>query len=91
VGAFDHCKPGKNPLLSQVNSFGKMPLLANPFPVNTSCLAIVVGKGVVELVLLFILVLLEQLKILTKTKNVIKIDFIGASILIFGQISINKV
>jgi len=36
-------------------------------------------------------VLLEQLKILTKTKNVIKIDFIGASILIFGQISRNKV
>ena len=63
-----------------------MPLLANPFPVNMSCLPIVVGNGVVELVLLFVLVPLEQLKKLTKTKNVIKIDFIGASILIFGQI-----
>lgn len=53
-----------------------MPLLANPFPVNMSCLPIVVGNGVVELVLLFVLVPLEQLKKLTKTKKIIKIDFI---------------
>lgn len=83
MGAFDHCKPGENPLLSQVNTFGKLPLLENPFPVNMSCFAIVVGVGLTVLLLLSELALLEQLKKPTKIKKGIKIDFIRAVLLVF--------
>jgi hypothetical protein len=83
VGAFDHCKPGENPLLSQVNSFGKLPLLENPFPVNRSCLAMVVGVGLTVLLLLSELALLVQLEKITKIKNGIKIDLIRLALLVF--------
>ena len=83
VGAFDHCNPGENPLLSQVYSFGKLPLLENPFPVNRSCLAmVVVGVGLTVL-LLSVLMLLEQLKKPTKIKKGIKIDFIRSVLFVF--------
>ena len=82
MGAFDHCKPGENPLLSQVNSFGKLPLLANPFPVNRSCLAMVVGVGLTVL-LLSVLVLLVQLEKITKIKNGNKIDLIRLALFVF--------
>jgi len=35
-GAFDHCKPGEIPKLSQVYNFGYVPLFTNPFPLNLS-------------------------------------------------------
>ena len=67
-----------------------MPLLENPFPVNRSCLAIVVGVGVVVLMSLLVTAPLVQLEKIIKIKNGIKIDLIRLALFVFLQININK-
>jgi len=57
--------------------------LENPFPVNRSCLAMVVGVGLTVLLLLSELALLVQLEKITKIKNGIKIDLIRLALLVF--------
>jgi hypothetical protein len=60
-----------------------MPLLENPFPVNRSCLAIVVGVGVVVLMSLLVTAPLVQLEKIIKIKNGIKIDLIRLALFVF--------
>ena len=60
-----------------------MPLLENPFPVNRSCLAIVVGVGVVVLMSLLETAPLVQLEKIIKIKNGIKIDLIRLALFVF--------
>jgi len=60
-----------------------MPLLENPFPVNRSCLAIVVGVGVVVLMSLLVTAPLVQLEKIIKNKNGIKFDLIRLALFVF--------